>query len=81
MRTLTAVGKGVFRVTGGASRADVRTASFTTTDRCDGTANRVAKGRVTLSRKKGGRKAVVRAGHRYFVRLRLFTAQKGRGRA
>ena len=37
VRTLTAIGKGVFRVTGGASRADVRTASFTTTDRCNGT--------------------------------------------
>jgi hypothetical protein len=76
VRRLTATGKGVFRVTGGASRADAGNASFTTADRCDGTLTRVLKGRAKV---RAARRAItVRQGHRYFAKARLFTAKKGR---
>jgi hypothetical protein len=78
VRTLTASGKGVFRVTGKASRADGRDAAWTTTDRCDGTLTRVSKGHAKVTKTKGRRGIVVRAGHRYLVKARLFTARKGR---
>jgi hypothetical protein len=78
VRRLTATGKGAFRVTGAASRADARNASFTTTDRCDGTLTRVTKGRAKVARRKGGRAIAIHAGHRYFAKARLFIAKKGR---
>jgi hypothetical protein len=79
VRTLTATGKGVFRVIGGASRADARNASFTTTDRCDGTVTRVRKGRAKV--RAARRTVTVREGHRYFAKARLFVAKKGRSPA
>jgi hypothetical protein len=81
VRRLRAKGVGVFRVTGGASRADARTATFTTTDRCDGTLTRVTKGHAKVTRNKRGHAIVVRQGRRYFAKARLFIAKKGRGRA
>jgi hypothetical protein len=81
VRRLTAKGIGVFRVTGGASRADARTATFTTIDRCNGTLTRVTKGHAKVTRNKGGRAIVVHQGRRYFAKARLFIAKKGRARA
>jgi hypothetical protein len=76
VRTLTAVGrKGVFRVTGAASRADGLNATWTTTDRCDGTLTRVRRGHAKV---RAHRTVIVRAGHRYLARARLFRAKKGR---
>ncbi len=78
VRTLTATGKGVFRVTGKASYADAHTASWTTTDRCDGTLTRVRGGHVKV--RYGRHAVVVRQSHRYFVKARLFQARQDRGR-
>jgi hypothetical protein len=82
VRTLTARGKkGVFRVTGAASRADGRAATWTTTDRCDGTLTRVRRGHAKVRALRAHRTVIVRAGHRYFARARLFRAKKGRALA
>jgi hypothetical protein len=78
VRTLTANGKGVFRVTGKASYADGRNAAWKTTDRCDGTLTRVTRGKVKVHH--GRRGIVVRASHRYFVKARLFQARQDRMR-
>jgi hypothetical protein len=76
VRRLTASGKGVFRVTGAATYGDGRSAAWTTTDRCDGTLTQVRRGHVKVHR--GRRAVVVRQGHRYLARARLFRAKKGR---
>jgi hypothetical protein len=76
VRTLTASGKGVFRVTGKASYADGRSSAWTTTDRCDGTLTRVRHGHVKLHH--GRHAVVVRQSHRYFVKARLFQARQDR---
>ena len=52
VRRLTVVAKGLFRTFGGASTATARNATFTTTDRCDGTQTRVLPGRVKLKLKR-----------------------------
>jgi hypothetical protein len=78
VRRLTMVAKGIYRTVGGASTATAKSATFNTTDRCNGTLTQVGKGRVTLDVK--GRKADVtlRAGRAYFAAARLFAAKKGR---
>ncbi len=78
VRSLSVVVKGVFRTVGGAGTAEGTNASWTATDRCDGTLTRVTKGHVRLHPK--GRSASVRvaAGHSYLIRARLFTARQGR---
>ena len=43
------VTKGVFRALGGADTATASSATFATTDRCDGTLTSVGKGRVSLA--------------------------------
>ena len=78
VRTLSASAKGLFRVNGGASRAEGRNAAWQTTDRCNGTVTRVTRGRVTVYDKARRRTVTVRAGHRYLARARLFQARKGR---
>jgi hypothetical protein len=76
MRTLTVAVKGYFRTIGGASTATARNATFTTADRCDGTLTTVTRGRVVLKPRKGRRKAItVRAGRRYLMKAKLFTAR------
>lgn len=76
VRTLTASGKGVFRVTGKASYADGRSSAWTTTDRCDGTLTRVRHGHVKVHH--GRRAVVVHQSRRYFVKARLFQARQDR---
>jgi hypothetical protein len=78
VRTLKATAKGLFRVTGGASHAVARNAAWRTTDRCNGTVTRVTRGRVNVYDKGRHRHIVVRRGHRYIARARLFLARKGR---
>ena len=81
MRTLVSSATGLFRVTGGASRAQGTNAAWRTTDYCSGTVTRVTRGRVTVYDRARGRTVTVRAGKRYVARARLFQARKGRGRA
>jgi hypothetical protein len=81
VRSLTIVAKGLYHAIGGASTATARSATFATTDRCDGTLTQVGRGRVTLDVK--GRKAdvTVRAGRAFFAKARLFAVKKGRLRS
>ena len=67
-----------FRVSGGASRAEGRDATWRTTDRCTGTTTRVTRGRVTVYDKARRRTITLQAGARYVARARLFQARKGR---
>ena len=78
VRSLSMVAKGVVRAVGGAAPTTALSASFISTDRCDGSLTEVAKGKVTIA-VKGQRKPVtVKAGRAYFVRQRLFTVKKDR---
>jgi hypothetical protein len=79
VRTLSMVVKGYYRTLGGASTATARSATFNTTDRCDGTLTEVGKGRVTLAVKARKRPVVVRAGQAYLVKAKLFKARRARG--
>ncbi len=78
VRSLSLTAKGVFRAIAGADTATARNATFTTTDRCDGTRTNVGRGKVTLAIKGRKRPVTVRAGQSFFVRARLFAARKGR---
>ncbi len=80
VRSLSMTAKGVFRAVGGAATAAPAkgTATFITTDRCDGTVTEVGRGRVAVIARKTGKKRTVKAGRAYIVRLRLFAARKGR---
>jgi hypothetical protein len=80
VRSLSMTAKGVFRAVGGAATVAPAkgTATFVTTDRCDGTVTEVGRGRVAVIAKKTGKKRTVKAGQAYIVRLRLFAARKGR---
>jgi hypothetical protein len=83
VRALVTVAKGVFRTVGEAATASPakgRTATFNTTDRCDGTVTSVGRGKVAVIAKKSGRRTTVRAGRAFIVRARLFLAKKGRRR-
>ena len=78
VRSLSMVAKGYYRTLGGASTATARSATFVTTDRCDGTVTEVGKGRVTLavkgSKQAGGRAS---AGGAYLAKAKLFRVKKG----
>ncbi len=84
VRALAMTAKGVFRTVGGAATVTPRkgTATFITTDRCDGTVTEVGRGRVTVVAKKASKRTrkrrVVPAGRAYIVKARLFAARKGR---
>jgi hypothetical protein len=78
VRRLTVVAKGLFRTFGGASTATARNATFTTTDRCDGTQTRVLRGRVTLKLKRRSPTVRVKAGRTYLAKARLFAASRPR---
>ena len=82
VRSLVTTAKGVFRTVGGAATAAPakgRTATFTITDRCDGTRVKVASGRVAVTaRKKGAKPRTVKAGKSFLVKARLFRVKKGR---
>jgi hypothetical protein len=81
VRSLSVVAKGVFRTLGGAATATARSATFVTTDRCDGTLTQVGKGNVSLAVKGRTKPVTVRGGSAYFVKARLFAAKKGRKRS
>jgi hypothetical protein len=78
VRSLSMVAKGYFRALGGASVATARSATFVTTDRCDGTVTEVGKGRVTLAVKGKKKPVVVRAGGAYLAKAKLFAVRKGK---
>jgi hypothetical protein len=82
VRSLTmTVAKGVFRALGGATTATASSATFATTDRCDGTLTQVGTGKVSLAVKGRAKPVTVRSGQAYFAKARLFAAKKGRKRA
>jgi type II secretory pathway pseudopilin PulG len=78
VRALSLTAKGVFRTIAGAATATARSATFSVSDRCDGTRTDVGRGKVTLAVKGRKRPVTVRAGQSYFVRARLFAIRKGR---
>jgi hypothetical protein len=76
VRTISLVVKGFYRTLGGASTSTARSATFNTTDRCDGTLTEVGRGKVTMTVKK--QKVTVKAGQAYLVKAKLFKVRKGR---
>jgi Thrombospondin type 3 repeat len=80
VRALSMTAKGMFRAVGGAATATPvkGTATFVTTDRCDGTVTEVGRGRVAVASKSTGRRRTVKSGQAFLVRARLFAARKGR---
>ena len=81
VRSLVTFAKGVFRTVGAAATAAPakgRSATFSTTDRCDGTITSVGRGKVAVIARKSGKRTTVRAGRAFIVRARLFAAKKGR---
>jgi hypothetical protein len=84
VRSISMVAKGFYRTIGGASTATARSATFNTSDRCDGTLTQVGRGTVTLtvkaassSTKKKAKPVRVRAGQAYLVKAKLFAVRKG----
>jgi hypothetical protein len=78
VRTMSMVAKGLYRAVGGATTATARSATFVTTDRCDGTLTEVGRGRVTLAVKGSKKPVVVRAGGAYLAKAKLFQIRKGK---
>jgi hypothetical protein len=78
VRSMSMVVKGLYRAIGGAATATARSATFVTTDRCDGTVTEVGRGRVTLAVKGSEKPVVVRAGGAYLAKAKLFRARKGK---
>ena len=78
VRALEATAKGLVRVSGGASYAVGRDAAWRTVDRCGSTTTYVTRGIVRVHDKRHQRTFIVRAGHRYTVKAKLFQARKGR---
>jgi hypothetical protein len=85
VRSISMVAKGFYRTIGGASTATARSATFNTSDRCDGTLTQVGRGSVTLtvkgaasSTKKPAKPVRVRAGQAYLVKAKLFAVRKGK---
>ena len=81
VRTLSASGKGFYRTFGGASTGTAKgSATWITTDRCDGTLTEVGRGRVKVHvrGRPRARTTTVRAGRAYLVKARLFRVRKGR---
>jgi hypothetical protein len=74
---MSMVAKGLYRAVGGATTARARSATFVTTDRCDGTVTEVGRGRVTLAVKGSKKPVVVRAGGAYLAKAKLFRIRNG----
>lgn len=77
VRSLSVVAKGVVRALGGAATATATSATFITTDRCDGTLTQVGAGKVSVAVKGHKKPLTVRSGQAYFAKARLFAAKKG----
>lgn len=71
-------GKGIFRTIASAAVTTVRRGTWTTTDRCDGTLTKVAKGRATLYNRVSGRKKRLRTHQQYLVKVRAFAVRQAR---
>jgi hypothetical protein len=81
VRSLDVAAKGIVRVVAGAAvlTPSGSASTWTTTDRSDGTLVTVAKGRVLATVTKGRQRTmVVRAGHSYLVKARLFAARRAK---
>jgi hypothetical protein len=78
VRSLTVTAEGMLRALGGAATATATSATFVSTDRCDGTLTQVNKGKVSLAVKRSKKPVIVRGGAAYFAKARLFAAKKGK---
>jgi hypothetical protein len=82
VRSVVTTAKGAFRTAAGAATAAPakgRNATFTTTDRCDGTLVKVKSGRVVVTAsRKHAKPRTVKAGKTYLVKAKLFRLKKGR---
>jgi hypothetical protein len=70
--------KGLFRTFGGASVATVTKGRWRVSDRCDGTLTQVGSGRAQVFDRVKGRTVTVKAGQRFLVKSKIFSAKKGR---
>jgi hypothetical protein len=77
IRSLSVVVKGQISVVAGAAvLTPAKNASWTTSDRCEGTLVEVAAGTVRATTTKGHKRTLtVKSGHSYLVRARLFAAR------
>jgi hypothetical protein len=66
--------KGLFSTVAAKGAIKGANASWTVSDRCDGTLTRVTNGRVSV--RSGKRTKTVRAGQRYLIKARLFAARR-----
>ena len=77
VRTLAVVAKkGVFRAVAAKGVVRGAGASWTTSDRCDGTLTKVKRGKVAV--KSGKKTRTVRAGQTLLIKARLFAAKQRR---
>jgi hypothetical protein len=74
VRTLTIAAKGVFRTVAAKGVVKGRNATWTVSDRCDGTLTTVKRGRVAVTSRH--RTQTVRAGRRLLIKARLFGARR-----
>jgi len=79
VRALSMTAKGLFRAIGGAATVTVKSATFLTSDRCDGTVVQVGKGRAEVAVKGKKKPVIVKAGGAYLAKAKLFAAKKGKG--
>jgi hypothetical protein len=77
VRKLSIVAKGVFRTRAARAVVKGRNASWTVSDRCDGTLTKVKRGRVAV---QAGKRAVrLRAHQQLLIKARLFGAKRRQG--
>ena len=81
VRSVSMVVKGLYRAIGGATTATARSATFATTDRCDGTLTEVGKGRISLAVKGRKKPVVVRGGGAYFAKAQAVRRPQGQAPA
>ncbi|HEY7374139.1 MAG TPA: FG-GAP-like repeat-containing protein, partial [Polyangia bacterium] len=77
IRKLSVVSKGVFRTVAAKAVVKGANASWTASDRCDGSLTKVTHGKVAV--KAGHRTRTVRAGHSLLIRAKLFAARRRQG--
>ena len=63
----------------GAGAGAASNATFSVTDRCNGTRTKVTKGRVRVFDRARKRTVTVRAGRAYLAKARIFRVRRGRG--